>query len=180
MTKTAEPKVSKHNYFSMAVLNNPDRFVKDARKSILASGIDFDTFVVRGMSGAIAGGMLARSLNKHLYVVRKPNDGSHDNTKAFGNTGSRWLFLDDFVSSGATFWATYDVVQETLGTRFGYHPETGVWDALPCPEEVPEFMGAYLFLDYKTFAKSEFQSHLIQRSEWNWNEGLATRAKNEL
>lgn len=85
MTTTTLAPVSRHNYFSTDVLENTEKFVRTARKAL--KDIDFDTFVVRGMSGAIAGGMLSRSMRKNLYVIRKDNDDSHDGQQPFGTMG---------------------------------------------------------------------------------------------
>ena len=133
---------TQHNYFSMDVLANMDRFVRDSRK-IMLNAPEFDTFVVRGMSGAIAGGILARSLKKNLYVVRKENDGSHDSNRTFGIMGQRWLFLDDFVSSGRTFWATYDGLVEDLRWTWEWDAARGGTAKVENP--LPVFAGAYLY-----------------------------------
>lgn len=62
----------------------------------------FDTIVVTGTSGQFYGPVLAYIMQKEYCVVRKPNDGSHDYHKIVGNVGSRWIFFDDFVSTGNT------------------------------------------------------------------------------
>jgi hypothetical protein len=155
MTKTPEL-VKTHNYFSMSILENPNAFVRSSHR-FLKDAPEFDTFVVRGMSGAIAGGILARSCKKNLYVIRKPNDGSHDGNKAFGIIGSRWLFLDDFVSSGDTFWQTYDTLRLVLGSKWGYDA-AGIWS--PMEVDPPEFVGAYLYARGGVLDAVEFQDHL--------------------
>ena len=65
----------------------------------------FDSIVVRGMSGVIVGSPVALRLKVPLVVVRKPDEGSHagdDRIINVKNIGERWVFLDDFVSTGRT------------------------------------------------------------------------------
>ena len=63
---------------------------------------EFDTIVVTGVSGQFYGPVLAFTLGVNYCVVRKPNDGSHDYHPIVGVVGDKWIFLDDFISSGAT------------------------------------------------------------------------------
>lgn len=65
--------------------------------------LKFDTLVGTGLSGAIVVPPLARSLRKKFLLIRKDNDSSHSSYPAEGVLGRRWLFVDDFVSSGTTF-----------------------------------------------------------------------------
>jgi orotate phosphoribosyltransferase-like protein len=65
--------------------------------------VDFDGIVVTGLSGAIIADRLAERLGKVFAVVRKPNDGSHSSSSIEGDLGRRWVFVDDFISSGSTF-----------------------------------------------------------------------------
>lgn len=62
----------------------------------------YDTMVGTGLSGALVIPMLARALDKHWLIVRKPDDGSHSHLPVEGDLGARWLFVDDFISSGDT------------------------------------------------------------------------------
>lgn len=163
MNKT-QPMRTQHNYFSMDVLANMDTFVRNARK-VLQNAPEFDTFVVRGMSGAIAGGILARSLKKNLYVVRKENDGSHDSNKTFGLMGQRWLFLDDFVSSGSTFWATYDTLINDIGHR--WELDSRRIDMVRVPVPLPEFAGAFLYGRHWVGDKVRFKQYLLMNTCWS-------------
>lgn len=67
----------------------------------------FDSIVVRGQSGVIVGSPVALRLRVPLVVVRKPGVSSHSSYHVINlqNVGDRWLFLDDFISSGATLLA---------------------------------------------------------------------------
>ncbi|MEV0269647.1 hypothetical protein AB0H43_12770 [Hamadaea sp. NPDC050747] len=55
------------------------------------------------MSGVSFGAVLAYLMNKSLFIVRKPMsvEGAHTQSHE-GAIGHRWIFVDDFVSSGAT------------------------------------------------------------------------------
>lgn len=74
-----------------------------ASAAIALHGIDFDTMVGTGLSGALVVPRLAEALGKRWMVVRKPNDGSHSAQRGEGMLGRRWVFVDDFISTGATY-----------------------------------------------------------------------------
>ncbi len=95
-------------YFSRAV-DDVDGIVADAKR-LLADAPEFDTLVGTGLSGALIVPTLARALDVHWLLVRKPNDGTHGNTAAEGKLGARWLFVDDFIDSGATLERVTEVV----------------------------------------------------------------------
>lgn len=75
--------------------------VLDTAERILADH-DYDTLVGTGFSGALVVPALALLLGKKFVLVRKPNDGSHHSGRMIGQLGRRWVFVDDFVSSGTT------------------------------------------------------------------------------
>lgn len=86
-----------------------DRAVEDlsgvieTAKAELAD-VDFDTFVATGLSGTIVTPALALAMGKHFLILRKENDDSHHGGgRPVGWLGRRWIFVDDFVSSGKTF-----------------------------------------------------------------------------
>lgn len=62
----------------------------------------FDTIVFTGVSGALMAPLIAAALSKHLIVVRK--EPTHSTRTIEGWTASdRWLFVDDFRSTGTTY-----------------------------------------------------------------------------
>lgn len=66
-------------------------------------GIDFDTIVGTGFSGGIVIPALALRLGVNFVLIRKEHDDSHHGGgKMLGTLGERWIFVDDFVSSGTT------------------------------------------------------------------------------
>lgn len=76
-------------------------FLKKTKEDL--KDVNFDTLVGTGLSGSLAIARLAPYLKKHALIIRKPNDGTHaDYQLAYGKVGKRWLFIDDFISSGAT------------------------------------------------------------------------------
>ena len=75
--------------------------VLETAERILAD-YDYDTLVGTGFSGALVVPALALRLGKQFVLVRKENDGSHHSGRMIGQLGKRWVFLDDFVSSGTT------------------------------------------------------------------------------
>ena len=78
--------------------------VEDIVKELKGTRKKFDSIVVRGISGLLVGPPVALALGKHLLIVRKPDEDSHDSTPVInGKCGAkRALFLDDFRCSGAT------------------------------------------------------------------------------
>jgi adenine/guanine phosphoribosyltransferase-like PRPP-binding protein len=63
--------------------------------------VEYDTMIGTGLSGTLVVPTLARILRKHWAIVRK-EASPHTSKMVEGEIGDRWLFVDDFVSSGAT------------------------------------------------------------------------------
>jgi adenine/guanine phosphoribosyltransferase-like PRPP-binding protein len=74
---------------------------------------DFDTIVGVGLSGALVVPTIARALGLKWAIVRK-RDGSHSSNLIEGEIGQRWLFVDDFVASGATLAYAQEIVRKTF------------------------------------------------------------------
>ena len=95
-----EAAVFRTYYFDEAVRDLPG--VIDQCKQALR-GIDFDTIVGTGFSGGVVIPALAMSMGKKFVLIRKESDDSHHGRgRLVGELGSRWIFVDDFVSSGRT------------------------------------------------------------------------------
>lgn len=88
----------------------PEEVIADARTHPSACGVEFDTLVGHGLSGALIIPVLAAQLDVKYMIVRKPADGSHEGSLAEGFLGARWLFVDDFIAEGTTFRAVYQRV----------------------------------------------------------------------
>ena len=65
------------------------------------SGLSYDTIVGTGLSGAIVIPALAKALGKKWLLIRK-GEQNHSGRAAEGDLGQRWLFVDDFTSTGRT------------------------------------------------------------------------------
>ena len=88
-------------YFDKA-LNNLDQVVEAASEDLMKVA-NVDTLVGTGFSGAVVVPYLAARLGLNFVLVRKPGDDSHHGRDCLvGNLGERWVFVDDFISSGAT------------------------------------------------------------------------------
>lgn len=121
MTQT-QPLAIMPGYFNKAV-DDVDGVIERAKQHLAT--VDFDTFVATGLSGTCMATVLAHAMGKHFLILRKHDDHStHDGNRAVGRLGERWLFLDDFVSSGATRRRVHEQMSELL-TR---HGDTVEWD----------------------------------------------------
>jgi orotate phosphoribosyltransferase-like protein len=64
---------------------------------------EFDTLVGTGFSGGLLIPTLALRLRRKFILIRKETDDSHHGSgKILGELGAKWIFVDDFTSSGAT------------------------------------------------------------------------------
>lgn len=76
--------------------------VIDTAKERLAD-VEFDTMVGTGFSGGVVIPALALAMGKKFTLIRKETDDSHHGKgQLLGELGARWIFVDDFVSSGST------------------------------------------------------------------------------
>jgi orotate phosphoribosyltransferase len=114
------------SYFA-EVFNDRTKILRPARR--LLKNVDFDTLIGTGLSGSLIVPILADGLKRHWAVVRKDNDGSHSSREIEGRIGERWIFVDDFISSGATRRRVIDAVTNTM-KYYGYKTE---------------YVGAYLY-----------------------------------
>lgn len=82
--------------------SSPETLIREADRVL--GGVDFDTLVGVGFSGALVLPMLSLGLRKHMLLIRKPGDSHryHDDVGAEGNLGNRWLFVDDGMVTGGT------------------------------------------------------------------------------
>jgi hypothetical protein len=106
------------SYFDEGLFNL-DGIVERAVRDF--EGVTADTLVGTGFSGAVVIPTLARELGKKFVLIRKDNDDSHHGKgRLLGSIGARWLFVDDFVSSGATKTRVLGKIAEALETRRGW------------------------------------------------------------
>jgi orotate phosphoribosyltransferase len=99
-------------YMDHALFNLSD--VIEAAEKDLAD-IDFDTLVGTGFSGGIVIPALALTLGKDFALIRKETDDSHHGKgRMVGQLGTRWIFVDDFISSGRTRTRVIDKVADAV------------------------------------------------------------------
>jgi orotate phosphoribosyltransferase-like protein len=94
---------------------------KEQSEVIKQKQLKFDAILVTGVSGIIMGSIVARLLRKHLTIVRKSNDGSHstyfvENFRA----NSSYIFLDDLIASGETYYNVKKSFDACKDKRFLY------------------------------------------------------------
>lgn len=88
-------------YFDGALTGGLGDIIKQAKRRL--ADVDFDTIVGTGFSGGVVIPSLALAMGKKFVLIRKETDDSHHGQgRLLGELGDRWLFVDDFVSSGAT------------------------------------------------------------------------------
>lgn len=93
--------------------------------------VDFDTLVGTGFSGGIVIPALALAMGKKFVLIRKETDDSHHGRgRLLGELGNKWIFVDDFVSSGRTRQRVIDKVKEV---------DSGT-----------EYVGQYMYVSYST------------------------------
>lgn len=107
-----QPPVHDSNSYFHTIYRDPDHVIKTAKNKL--RGIKFDTFVGTGVSGAVAVPLLARAMRKHWMIVRKSGDSTHSSRVCEGRMGTRWIFLDDLISSGSTVRRVYKDIQYHL------------------------------------------------------------------
>lgn len=99
-TLTQEPAQFTTSYMDKALFNLAD--VIEQAKSDLRN-VEFDTLVGTGFSGGVVIPALALALGKNFVMIRKETDDSHHGKgRLIGSLGRRWIFVDDFVSTGST------------------------------------------------------------------------------
>ena len=96
---------------------SPEQQIEQARAAL--RGCAFDTLVGTGLSGALLVPRLAEAFGCHWLLVRKPKheERSHAHEIAEGNLGRAWVFVDDFISGGATCRRVVEAVEE-LAERY--------------------------------------------------------------
>lgn len=80
-----------------------DLAIRKMRK--LIKDVEFDGFIVTGVSGIAMGAIMARSCKKTLTIVRKDDDKKTHSGYNIENIkwGAKYIFLDDLIASGVTF-----------------------------------------------------------------------------
>lgn len=120
-------------YFDDAVFNLSE-VIETAKERL--GGVDFDTMVGTGFSGGVVIPALALAMGKKFVLIRKDTDDSHHGRgRLLGELGQRWIFVDDFVSSGATRTRVIEKVN-TVVNGFGDSVKS-------------EMIGQYMYATYR-------------------------------
>lgn len=89
------------SYFDKALSATTSELIYSMRREL--RGVEYDTIVGTGLSGTIFAARVAAGMGKKFAIVRKADDRStHSGAQIEGRVGKRWVFVDDFVSSGRT------------------------------------------------------------------------------
>lgn len=106
--------------------------VIDTAKDRLAD-VDFDTMVGTGFSGGIVVPALALAMGKQFVLIRKETDDSHHGKgRLLGQLGEKWIFVDDFVSSGRTRVRVIEKINDSIADM----------------DFKSEMVGQYMYINY--------------------------------
>jgi len=136
---------STSSYLASAVKDNENTVINTTHR-LRVMTFAFDTLVCRGLSGSLVVPQVARALNLNFLIVRKEELHHGINEFAEGQLGKHWLFVDDFISSGATLEATGEAVSKVVD---GY------------PGFVTEYMGYYAYITNRFRWRDEFPRQFI-------------------
>lgn len=100
-------------YFDNAIESLAD-VIETAEKRL--ASVDFDTMVGTGFSGGVVIPALALAMGKKFVLIRKEGDDSHHRGRLVGELGERWVFVDDFISSGRTRKRVTAAIERAAGT----------------------------------------------------------------
>jgi orotate phosphoribosyltransferase len=102
--------------------------------------VEFDTMVGTGFSGGVVIPALALAMGKKFVLIRKETDDSHHGKgKLLGMLGEKWIFVDDFVSSGKTRHRVVEKVNEAAHERSAHTEMVGQYMYVNHREEGPQF-----------------------------------------
>lgn len=102
--------------------------------------VDFDTLVGTGFSGSVVIPSLALRMGKKFALLRKDTDDSHHGRgRLVGEIGDKWIFVDDFISSGKTRTRVIEKVSDALLLNGMVSEMAGQYMYVNYSEEGPEF-----------------------------------------
>lgn len=88
-------------YYGDYLFHDPNRIIQSYNARV-ASLPEHDTLIGTGLSGSLAVALIGHSHEILFAVLRKEEAHSHSSRIFEGRIGTRWLFVDDFISSGKT------------------------------------------------------------------------------
>jgi len=98
-----------HSFWLHSAFNDIDGIIDMAR--IALESVEYDTMVGTGLSGGLVIPILSKEFSTYFAIIRKEYS-SHTNQLFQGNIGQRWIFVDDFVNTGATRNKVTDAVSD--------------------------------------------------------------------
>ena len=114
--------------------------------------VEFDTLVGTGFSGGVVIPALALAMGKKFILIRKDTDDSHHGKgRLLGELGERWIFVDDFISSGKTRLRVIEKIQEAARVNW---IET-------------EMAGQYMYVNWSERGP-QFESYRSSWTDTNW------------
>lgn len=120
-----------NTYYMDSALFDLASVIETAQKRL--ADVDFDTLVGTGFSGGIVIPSLALAMEKKFVLIRKETDDSHHGKgRLLGQLGAKWVFVDDFVSSGKTRKRVIEKINDTAATS----------------EVSTECVGQYMYVNY--------------------------------
>lgn len=152
--------------------NPRDLSTKVSQASKVLGDVSFDTIVCTGVSGIIFASPLAMEMKKHLLIVRKNGESSHGAYRAEGTIGRRWLFVDDFISSGTTFNRVNDAVDRIANGEWyqeHYSSRERDWDT--------HCVGVY---EYQIGQPLKLRKDLPREEPMQWSYGVKAIDWNEV
>jgi adenine/guanine phosphoribosyltransferase-like PRPP-binding protein len=102
---------------------NLSEFVHTVKKTVakarqIMTMEEYDSIAFTGTSGAAMAYILSAELGVHLICIRKATDSSHyvrGHGQLEGNVSAkRYLFVDDFISSGTTFRTVREFIKNKM------------------------------------------------------------------
>lgn len=132
--------IQTHSAYMRHAFLTPRAQVSQAKR--ILDGVDFDTLVGTGLSGALVIPHVARALKVKWLIVRKKKDASHSTRYAEGELGRRWVFMDDLIDSGTTYRCVREAVKNVVDDHNRYYV---AGDDEPFKTEL---VGTYLYNNY--------------------------------
>jgi hypothetical protein len=112
----------------------------------IVKDIQFDGFIVTGVSGITMGSIMSRLCRKKLIIIRKENDNDTHSYYDIENMDvGKYIFLDDLIASGNTFRR----VKKKFNTMFLMYKKSGYYSK----EKAPKIIGQLLYTDKATYTK---------------------------
>ena len=123
-----------NTYYMDEAVFNLAKIIERGKKDL--ANVDFDTLVGTGFSGGIVIPSLALALGKKFVLIRKETDDSHHGKgRLLGELGEKWVFVDDFVSSGKTRRRVIEKIADAKDS-WGFNVQGS------------KLVGQYMYIDY--------------------------------